>query len=199
MGDGLRQQAGGAERGPPAPLCRRLELGADAPALAGEGRGVASIKDIARLAGVSVSTVSRVLSDHWLVGEATRAKLKGAIAATNYRPNTICELSDPTLTTVTQPFEDMCRRVVELIAGMRAGQRLCEQRVVLAPGIIARESSAEPPRASRRTGRPRQRRKAPPPEATALSGSPGDAGSGAPRPARVPAASGAPTSSTGGE
>ncbi len=100
MGDGLRQQAGGAERGPPAPLRRRVELGADAPALAGEGRGVASIKDIARLAGVSVSTVSRVFSDHWLVGEATRAKLKGAIAATNYRPNTICELSDPTLTTV---------------------------------------------------------------------------------------------------
>ena len=69
---------------------------------------------------------------------------------------TICELSDPTLTSVTQPFEDMCRRAVELIAGMRAGKRLCEQRVALAPGIIARESSAGPPRASRRTGRARQ-------------------------------------------
>ena len=66
--------------------------------------------------------------------------------------STLCELSDPTLTTVTQPFEDMCRRAVELIVEMRSGQRPPERRVVVSPGIIVRESSSAPPRTSR-TGR----------------------------------------------
>lgn len=63
--------------------------------------------------------------------------------------STLCELSDPTLTTVTQPFEDMCRRAVELIVEMRSGQRPPERRVVVSPGIIVRESSSAPPRTSR--------------------------------------------------
>ena len=60
--------------------------------------------------------------------------------------STFCELSDPSLTTVSQPFEDMCRRAVELIVGMRGGERPAERRLVVAPGLIARESSAAPPR-----------------------------------------------------
>ena len=63
--------------------------------------------------------------------------------------STLCELSDPTLTTVTQPFEDMCRKAVELIVEMRSGQQPPERRVVVAPGIIVRESSSAPQRTSR--------------------------------------------------
>ncbi len=62
--------------------------------------------------------------------------------------STICELMDPTLTTVTQPFEEMCRRAVELIVGLRTGQWTQERHVVLSPGIVIRESSAAPVRAS---------------------------------------------------
>jgi DNA-binding LacI/PurR family transcriptional regulator len=58
----------------------------------------------------------------------------------------LCQLSDPTLSTVAQPFEDMCRRAVELIVHMRSGRPPRERRVVLAPGIVNRESSAGPPR-----------------------------------------------------
>lgn len=46
-----------------------------------------TIKDIARLAGVAVSTVSRVLNDHPDVSEATRLHVLGVIEAHNYIPN----------------------------------------------------------------------------------------------------------------
>jgi DNA-binding LacI/PurR family transcriptional regulator len=89
-------------------------------------------------------------------------RIPGDLSVVGMDNTTLCELSDPTLTTVTQPFEDMCRRAVELIVGKRAGRRFREQRVVLAPGIIARESSAGPPRApARRPGLPRQEGAAP--------------------------------------
>jgi LacI family transcriptional regulator len=48
----------------------------------------------------------------------------------------------PALTTLTQPFDEMCRRAIELIIAMRDGQRPVERRVVLAPDIIVRESTA---------------------------------------------------------
>lgn len=61
----------------------------------------------------------------------------------------LCELSNPALTTVTQPFEEMCRRAVDLIVAIRSRRRLDERRIVLAPGIITRDSSG-PPSPSRR-------------------------------------------------
>ncbi|MCR2805777.1 LacI family DNA-binding transcriptional regulator [Paenibacillus soyae] len=45
------------------------------------------IKDVAKLAGVSVATVSRVLNESELVSEKTRRKVQEAIDAMNYYPN----------------------------------------------------------------------------------------------------------------
>jgi DNA-binding LacI/PurR family transcriptional regulator len=64
--------------------------GGDAPE-AGEpdaGRGRApNIRDVARLAGVSYQTVSRVLNDHPSIRESTRERVEGVIAEIGYRPN----------------------------------------------------------------------------------------------------------------
>jgi LacI family transcriptional regulator len=50
-------------------------------------RGKATINDIARLAGVSKKTVSRVINRSPLLNEATRAKVDAVIAAAGYVPN----------------------------------------------------------------------------------------------------------------
>ncbi|MGE5626772.1 MAG: LacI family DNA-binding transcriptional regulator [Solirubrobacterales bacterium] len=49
----------------------------------------ASIKDVAKEAGVSIATVSRVLNDIDVVNEDTKAKVKDAIAKLGYRPNIV--------------------------------------------------------------------------------------------------------------
>jgi len=43
--------------------------------------------DVARLAGVSHQTVSRVLNEHKNVSEKTRLKVRAAIAELGYRPD----------------------------------------------------------------------------------------------------------------
>lgn len=48
-----------------------------------------SIKDVAKEAGVSVTTVSRVMNNRGYIGEATREKVESAIKALNYSPNQI--------------------------------------------------------------------------------------------------------------
>ncbi|WP_370979140.1 LacI family DNA-binding transcriptional regulator [Agaribacterium sp. ZY112] len=47
-----------------------------------------TIKDVARVAGVSTATVSRVVHDAGKVGDACRAKVKTVIDELGYRPNT---------------------------------------------------------------------------------------------------------------
>ncbi|MDU0354195.1 LacI family DNA-binding transcriptional regulator [Paraglaciecola aquimarina] len=49
---------------------------------------MATVKDVARLAGVSTATVSRVVHDMDKVSSKARAKVKKAIAELRYRPNT---------------------------------------------------------------------------------------------------------------
>lgn len=48
---------------------------------------VASMKDVARLSGVSVSTVSRVINNSLPVDEETRRRVEAAIEKVNYTPN----------------------------------------------------------------------------------------------------------------
>ncbi|OPJ61314.1 LacI family DNA-binding transcriptional regulator [Clostridium oryzae] len=48
-----------------------------------------SIKDVAREAGVSIATVSRVLNDVDVVNEDTKKKVKDAILKLGYRPNIV--------------------------------------------------------------------------------------------------------------
>ncbi|VWB10884.1 LacI family transcriptional regulator [Burkholderia aenigmatica] len=52
-------------------------------------RPLATSQDVARLAGVSQSTVSRALAEHASVSEETRSKVRDAAAALGYRPNVL--------------------------------------------------------------------------------------------------------------
>ena len=52
-----------------------------------EGSGKPTMVDVARLAGVSAMTVSRVMNGKGLVRESTRRKVAEAVAALNYTPN----------------------------------------------------------------------------------------------------------------
>ena len=47
-----------------------------------------TIKDIARLSGVGVTTVSRVLNDHPDVSEKTRRRVLAVVAEQGFQPNT---------------------------------------------------------------------------------------------------------------
>ena len=49
----------------------------------------ATIRDVARMAGVSVGTVSHVLNDSKSVSERARGSVREAVAALDYRPNTL--------------------------------------------------------------------------------------------------------------
>lgn len=48
-----------------------------------------TLKDVARKAGVSVPTVSRVINNYWYVREATKKKVLKAIEELSYHPNTV--------------------------------------------------------------------------------------------------------------
>ena len=50
---------------------------------------MASIKDVAKAAGVSTATVSRVLSNNAPIRPETRERVMQAVAALDYRPNLI--------------------------------------------------------------------------------------------------------------
>src|SRR5215218_8293921 len=47
----------------------------------------ASLRDVAKLAGVSVKTVSNVVNDYEHVTDTTRRRVQDAIAELHYRPN----------------------------------------------------------------------------------------------------------------
>ncbi len=47
-----------------------------------------SLKDVARLAGVSIKTVSNVVNDYPFVSPDTRARVRAALEALDYQPNT---------------------------------------------------------------------------------------------------------------
>jgi DNA-binding LacI/PurR family transcriptional regulator len=47
----------------------------------------ANLEDVARLAGVSLATASRVLRGNVRVSEALHAKVQAAVAELNYHPN----------------------------------------------------------------------------------------------------------------
>lgn len=52
---------------------------------------MATIRDVAKLAGVSTATVSRVLNEQGVVNDETKEKVLDAIEKLNYKPNTIAK------------------------------------------------------------------------------------------------------------
>lgn len=52
---------------------------------------MATIRDVAKLAGVSVATVSRVINEKGYVHEDTVKQVKEAIEELRYRPNSAAE------------------------------------------------------------------------------------------------------------
>ncbi len=85
-----------------------------------------NLKDVARLAGVSVSTASRALNGKACVNEETKKRIMDAVEQMNYRPNilskslkmgrsnTICLLvstiQNPIFSEITQGVEDTARK-----------------------------------------------------------------------------------------
>jgi len=49
------------------------------------------MKDVAKLAGVSISTVSRVINNNIPVDENTRLRVERAITKLNYKPNLLAK------------------------------------------------------------------------------------------------------------
>jgi len=86
-----------------------------------------SIKDVARIAGVSVATVSRVLNDKGYVGQRTREKVEKAIKETSYKPNEVArslfkkqsstiglivpDIMNPFFTELARAVEDMATKL----------------------------------------------------------------------------------------
>ncbi len=56
-----------------------------------EPDGQVSIKDVARIAGVSIATVSRFINEPERVREQTRKRVRDAIEQTGYSPNTLAQ------------------------------------------------------------------------------------------------------------
>ena len=52
---------------------------------------MASLKDVAEIAGVSPSTVSRVMNNTIFVAQDTREKVEKAIKSVNYKPNILAQ------------------------------------------------------------------------------------------------------------
>jgi LacI family transcriptional regulator len=86
----------------------------------------ASIKDVAKLAGVSIATVSHVINDTRFVREETQQKVLDAIDALNYHPNAVArgmvtkstrkiglvisDITNPFFTAVARGIEDEINR-----------------------------------------------------------------------------------------
>lgn len=67
-----------------------------------------TIRDIARMAGVSVSTVSRVINNTGYVRKETRERIENLIKENNYRPNAVAR--------------SLIRRNMEMIAVVLPGR-----------------------------------------------------------------------------
>jgi LacI family transcriptional regulator len=82
---------------------------------------LATIRDVAKLAGVSVATVSRVLNKNGYVHETTKKKVEEAITQLSYRPNEIARtlykknsrLIGLIIPDITNPFFTELARAVE--------------------------------------------------------------------------------------
>lgn len=107
-----------------------------------------TIKDIAEIAGVSITTVSRVLNNNHWVSEKTKAKVDQVIKAYNFSPNLVARgmISKKThmlavvVSDITNPYFVMLVEQIEKVC-LHAGYK-----VMLFDTQSANKSSAETPR-----------------------------------------------------
>lgn len=87
----------------------------------GDENSMMTIKDVARLAGVSVATVSRVINESGYVNVDTRKKVEAAVKQMNYTPNEVArslykrksKLIGLLLPDITNPFFPQLARGIE--------------------------------------------------------------------------------------
>ena len=53
-------------------------------------------------------------------------------------------MTDPPLTTVSQPIEEMGRRAAELLAEEISGKKSSKSKIILTPELVVRQSTAPP-------------------------------------------------------
>ena len=105
-----------------------------------------TINDVSRRAGVSRSTVSRVIADNGYVSDAKRKLIEAAIAELGYRPNTMARglrsnrsnIIGGVVVDVASPF------YAQMVGGMQAAARAAGKSVLIASGYAdqAAESRA---------------------------------------------------------
>jgi LacI family transcriptional regulator len=88
---------------------------------------VTTISEVARLAGVSISTVSRVLSDHPDVSDLTRDRVQAVIDRLQYRPSALARglkagrarILGLIVSDITNPFYPELIQIIEMTAAER--------------------------------------------------------------------------------
>lgn len=105
-----------------------------------------TINDVSRRAGVSRSTVSRVIADNGYVSDAKRKLIEAAIAELGYRPNTMARglrsnrsnIIGGVVVDVASPF------YAQMVGGMQKAARAAGKSVIIASGYAdqAEESRA---------------------------------------------------------
>ena len=83
---------------------------------------MSTIKDVAKLAGVSVATVSRVLNKNGYVHEDTLKKVERAIEMLDYKPSTVARslynkksrLIGLVVPNIVNPFPEVARAVEDV-------------------------------------------------------------------------------------
>lgn len=144
-----------------------VEAGGFAPSAVAKGAPLATMKDVARQAGVSESTVSHVVNKTRAVGEATRARVLAAMQALDFSANAharglalgrsnfigmiISDIENPFFPGVIKSFEDAARQNgfdvllfstnYDMGIAERACQKLVENQV---PAVAIMTSQVDP-------------------------------------------------------
>src|SRR3954466_15461481 len=117
-------------------------------------RGTTTIEDVARAAGVSAMTVSRVINGGQNVRETTRNSVLEAVKKLNYSPNTAARsLAAGEATHIGMLYANPSAAYLSqfLIGALHAARRAGR------PPPGARPAALPPRRATRRPGEPRRR------------------------------------------
>jgi len=103
----------------------------------------ATIYDVAREAGVSMATVSRVLNDTAVVKEETKKRVQDAIAKLSYRPNAVARgLASKKTKTVGVIVPDVSAAfMAEVVRGIEDVARMYNYHIILcnSDGMLQRE------------------------------------------------------------